>query len=391
VLTTNYSPWSPYSGGGQRSTHQIACALAERGHAVTVVYTRAIGETIEPESPVPYAIRWALFFGRSSRRDAPLRSLNALSVAAAVAELHAQHPLDALHGNGEEAALAVWQMGKLGVTTVMTPRYPSYPEPLLRPGGPTPLERAHLALFHGKYLLVGWAARQARWCCPTSESAAQMVERACRVHPEAIRVVPNGINPVFLEHRWAVPAEEDEVQERPVVFFGRLSRDKGADVLLEALALLKERRGAAPKTLIIGRGDEAAALEAQMARLGVRDRVERAPWMTPEQLASVLARSAVVALPSRHESFGNAMAEAMAVGAPLVSCQAGSIPEVVEAGVTGVLVPPGDAPALATALGRLLDDPRWGEQLGRAGRARVKARFSWAGVAEVLEGLYGER
>ena len=383
VLTTNYSPWSPYSGGGQRSTHQIASALSARGHDVTVVYTRAAGERIEPDEAVPYAIRWALFFGLRSHRAAPLRPLNALSVAAEVAALHAERPLDALHGNGEEAALAVWQMGVLGVRTVMTPRYPSYPAPLLRGGGPTWGELARLAVLDSKYLIVGAAAREADWCCPTSESAARMIRRACGVAPEALRVVPNGINPAFLGPRW----EDPGATGGPIVFFGRLSRDKGADVLLEALARLKARREA-PEALIIGRGDEAEALSAQASRLGLDGCVRREPWVAPERLAEVLARASVVALPSRHESFGNAMAEAMAVGAPLVSCAAGSIPEVVAADETGLLVPPGDAEALAAAIGRLLDDRALAARLGEAGRARVRARFSWASVARTLEGLY---
>ena len=71
VLTSNFSPWSSYSGGGQRSTHQLASALVELGHDVTVIYTAVFGRKPTPTEPTPYRIKWALFFGLRGRRSSP--------------------------------------------------------------------------------------------------------------------------------------------------------------------------------------------------------------------------------------------------------------------------------------------------------------------------------
>ena len=105
VLTSNFSPWSSYSGGGQRSTHQLASALVELGHDVTVIYTAVFGRKPTPTEPTPYRIKWALFFGLRGRRSSPMRPLNAVSVRAAVRELHDESPVDVVHSQGEEGAL----------------------------------------------------------------------------------------------------------------------------------------------------------------------------------------------------------------------------------------------------------------------------------------------
>ena len=104
LLTCNFSPWSPYSGGGQRSTHELATALCREGHDVSVVFTRTPWEHFDVPS-VEYRLHWASFFGLRSRRAALLRPLNALSVLSAVKTLHREQPLDVVHGNGEEVVL----------------------------------------------------------------------------------------------------------------------------------------------------------------------------------------------------------------------------------------------------------------------------------------------
>lgn len=384
ALTTNFSPWSPYSGGGQRSTHKIACALSARGHDVTVIYTRAPGERFPVPDDLPYAIRWANFFARKSHRAAPLRPLNALTVATHARRLHRESALDALHGNGEEAVLAVRAMKRVGVRTIMTPRYPNYPAPLLAPDGPSVIDWARIGLLDSKYLLVGSAARHADICAPTSESAAAMLTSAFGVDEAKMHVVPNGIDEVFFDRTWRPSTEASA----PIVFFGRLSPDKGIDVLLDAMASLNRKRQTPLRLRIIGRGPAETALRRQAETLGLNDAVEWVPWMSADQLANSLVDASLAALPSRHESFGNAMAEAMAVGTPLVSTRAGSIPEVVQDGETGLLVEAGAAAPLADAIHRLVDDPALASALSEAGRAHTRSRFSWTRVAAQFEALY---
>ena len=92
ILTIDFSPWSAYGGGAQRSTHNLACALCRRGHDVSVVYTKAPWETVAPPDDLPYTVHWATFFDVRSRRKAPLRPLNASSVARVVKGLLDQQP-----------------------------------------------------------------------------------------------------------------------------------------------------------------------------------------------------------------------------------------------------------------------------------------------------------
>lgn len=378
ALTCNFSPWSPYSGGGQRSTHALATALARDGHDVSVVYTRTPWERFAvPE--VEYHLRWASFFGLKSRRAAPLRPLNAVSVLGAIKALHRERALDVVHGNGEEVVLTAGWGLEAGVVVVTTPRYPNYPAPLLRAGGR--LGRLRVAITDPKYLLLGRAARASTWCCPTSEHAARLVEHALGVEAAKVSVIPNGVSNAFFEQEWKPSSEA------PLLFFGRLAHDKGVDTLLRAVAQAPGAR----KLTIVGRGDQAPALKRLANDLGLRERVVWRDWLDEAELARELGRSRLAVLPSRHESFGNAMAEAMAVGAPLVSTRAGSIPEIVEHEVTGLLVPADDAAALHQAIARLEHDAPLAARLGAAGRERMRARFSWQAVARRYAELYGRR
>jgi glycosyltransferase involved in cell wall biosynthesis len=378
ALTVNFSPWSPYSGGAQRSTHNLASALVARGHDVTVVFTRAPGERFDvPQTP--YRVVWAPFFGRRSRRQAPLRPLNAVSVAWAIRKL-AQRRLDAVHGQGEEAALCGPLRNRYGFIFVMTPRFPDYPKVLLQPGGPSIKDGVELLTRDPKYLVLGGALRSADWVCPTSESAASMVRAAFRIDAARVRVVPNGITQDFFE----VEPRPDAVKG-PLVFFGRLSTGKGIDTLIEALGKVKEKL---PEVKIVGRGDLRGAMQQQVTELGLADRVEFVDWLDPPQLAEMLAGARLAVLPSREESFGNAIAEAVAVGCPVISTTVGSIPEIVDDGRTGTLVPPGDPGALAAAIDRTLATPQIAAALAEAGRLDVRERFSWDAVAAKFERRY---
>ena len=382
VLTTNFSPWSPYSGGGQRSTHNLAIALCRRGHEVTVIYTKAAGEDIVPSEIPPYEIRWARLIGRTSRRDSPLRPLNAVTVAGELTRLLSAQRVHAVHGNGEEAALFSAVRQRYRFVFVMTPRYPSYPAPMLRPSGPTALERARLVVEDGKYLVLGEALRRADWICPTSQSASRMIQTAYRLDHSRIRVISNGVDDAFFSVQWSKPS----AAQADVVFFGRLSHSKGADVLVEALASLPTERR--PRCRIIGRGEAEPHLRARIAASGLGETVELVGWKSAVELAEILKSAAMVVLPSREESFGNAVAESMAAGAPIITTRVGSVPELIEDGLTGLLVEPDDPQGLALAIDALLTDPDRAATLGARARQQAQERYAWDAVAESFERLY---
>jgi glycosyltransferase involved in cell wall biosynthesis len=121
------------------------------------------------------------------------------------------------------------------------------------------------------------------------------------------------------------------------------------------------------------------------------ERVRHSRWIGRDELPSLYRSSGMLVLPSVwEEPFGIPLVEAMASGLPVVATRVGGIPEIVEHGVTGLLVPPDDPDALAGAIAELLVDPSRARELGEAGRRRAEERFSWETVAERLRGLYAD-
>ena len=179
--------------------------------------------------------------------------------------------------------------------------------------------------------------------------------------------------------------------ERPGVFTvgfaGRLVREKGVDVLLRALAAL----GGEWRALLVGDGAQRPELEALAASLGIRERVEFTGWVDQPEVPACLRRMHAMVFHSRTtpawaEQFGHPLIEAMSCGAVPVGSDSGEIPHVV--GREGLIVPEGDAAALAAALGRLRGEPGLRGRLEAAGRARVLREFTWEALAARTFALY---
>ena len=177
----------------------------------------------------------------------------------------------------------------------------------------------------------------------------------------------------------------------PVLFVGRLVERKGVAHLIEAIARLGPT---GPPLEIVGEGPERPALQALAQRLGVGQRVVFRGKVAPHELQGSYARAAVCVLPSvldargDTEGLGVVLLEAMNHGTPVIASRVGGIPDIVEDGVSGLLVPPGDPEALAAALRRLRDDPALARQLGEAGRRRLREQFSWPAIVQRWLDLY---
>lgn len=167
----------------------------------------------------------------------------------------------------------------------------------------------------------------------------------------------------------------------------RLVPVKGLAHLVRAVALLKPEF---PKLRleVAGAGCEQSALEAQARSQGIGDRVTFVGWH--RDLAPLLARWDVFALPSLDEGCPVAVLEAMAMGLPVVASAVGGLPEVVEEGRSGYLVPPADPPALARSLRILLLDPALRCAMGGAGRERVRRHFSADAMTAAITAIYDE-
>ncbi len=159
-----------------------------------------------------------------------------------------------------------------------------------------------------------------------------------------------------------------------------LQPQKGHRVLLDAMAILRSR-GVDVAARFVGEGDERPAIEAAIARLDLSERVSLLGAVPRGRVAQELARSDVVAQPSiilasgKTEGIPVALMEALAAERAVVASNLSGIPELVRDGATGLLVPPGDAEALAAAIERLAHEPGLRRRLGRAGRELVLAEF----------------
>jgi sugar transferase (PEP-CTERM/EpsH1 system associated) len=170
---------------------------------------------------------------------------------------------------------------------------------------------------------------------------------------------------------------------------GRIQDVKDHATLVDAFVLLRERmpdRGATLRLAIVGDGPLLPALRAKVAAAGVADAV----WLPGARtdIAGILRTMNVFAMSSIAEGTPGSALEAMASSLPVVGTRVGGIPEVIDDGVTGMLVPPRDAQAMATALERYVLDPELARRHGAAGRERVLRKYNMAAMVAGYQSLY---
>jgi len=212
--------------------------------------------------------------------------------------------------------------------------------------------------------------------------------------PSRLSVIHNGIPARRMpEPHRAIRAELGVPEDVPLVtVIARLTQTrgfefKGIDHFLEAAGKVAARREDA-RFLIVGDGDARADFESHAASAGLADRVIFTGFRL--DVAAILAASTVAVLPSLSEGLSNSLLEAMAAGRPVVATRVGGNPEAVGEGdgAGGLLVPPGDAGALADAISALLSDRALRERLGEAARQRVLRLFSVPRMLRETEALY---
>ena len=267
----------------------------------------------------------------------------------------------------------------------------------------------------GGYALSSWAERTAyegaaRVIAVSAGMRADILRAYPQIDPEKVVVVHNGID----LDAWQRPDEETIARvaaahgidpERPaVIFVGRITRQKGLPYLLAAAESLPPEVqlilcAGAPDTPELAAEVTAGVEQLQARRSGV---VWISEMLPREQVTALLAASTVFVCPSIYEPLGIVNLEAMAVGTAVVGSATGGIPEVVEDGVTGLLVPleqvsdgtgtPVDPDRfvadLAAALTELTGDPTRAAAMGAAGRTRAEEHFSWDSIAERTLAVY---
>jgi glycogen synthase len=375
LLTREYPPHI-YGGAGV-VVDQLSRALARRMD----VEVRCFGEReprIDTIAVRGYTAWERLKAGPEDVRYAP--ALETLSIGLAMA----RDPVDA-----HVAHAHTWYADMAGLWIRMLHRIP------------------FIVTLHSMEPLRPWKADQlgtgylvSTWIEKTGvESADRVIAVSARmrddilshfeVDPSRVVVIHNGIDP----DRFTRTGERDAlakwgVTPPYVLFVGRITDQKGIFHLLEAAPKLP--RGV--QVVLCASAPDTPEIEERLKRaLPSHPNVTWIPAMVPvEEVVQLYSHAAVFACPSVYEPFGLINLEAMACGTPVVASAVGGIVEVVDDGVTGMLVPPARPDELAAAIRSLLDDPARARAMGAAGRKRVEEKFSWASVAERTEHVYRE-
>jgi glycosyltransferase involved in cell wall biosynthesis len=244
-----------------------------------------------------------------------------------------------------------------------------------------PWQKLTLRRWYGFLRMQAKVARQAGEILTVSESSRHDIVADFGVDDARIQVIPLGVDEVF------TPPTEPRVPGRIVAMASADAPMKGIATLLEAVAkLLTERE---VELLLVTRPTPGGRTERLIERLGIGDHVTFVNGISDAELVEVMGSAEVACVPSLYEGFSLPTAELMACETPLVVSRAGAIPEVVGPdGLCADLVTPGDVGELELALAAMLDDPERRARMGRAGRERVKERFSWRAVAEATAAAY---
>jgi glycosyltransferase involved in cell wall biosynthesis len=228
------------------------------------------------------------------------------------------------------------------------------------------------------------ARRMERVITVSTQSMHDIVERM-RVDPARIRVVPVAVDETVF-------APQPAIQRVPGRIFAIASSDvtlKGVVPLLRAVAELRRRRDV--QLVLLGEARVGGAVERTVRELKLGDSVRFVRGIDDDGVAAQYAEAEVAVVPSLYEGFSIPALQAMLCGVPLVATTAGALPEVVgRDGETALLVPPGDAGALARAIGRLLDDPALRCRLSDAALRRSRERYSWEATARATVDVYRE-
>ncbi len=378
VVPTYLPAWR--HGGPIRAVHGLARSLAARGHAVEVFTTDLHGPgrlDVPLETPVD--------LDGVSVRYFPVRSLRRLSYApamrAALSDL-SRFDLVHLHSVFLWPTLAAARAAeRAGVPWVVAPRGMLVPELIAARGRLR--KTLWLRCFERRTI------ERAAGFHATTELETRDAERlGLRLPP--VHVVPNGVE----EEPWSgdLEALAPDVRrlvsagEPFVLALGRVSWKKGLDRLIEALA-------AVPGTRLAIAGNDEEGLTPRLLRSaaerGVTERVHFLGPVDGADKAALLARCALLAMPSTSENFGNSLLEAMAAGRPVLATPGvGLAPLIAE--VHCGRVSEGDPASLGAALREMLSDDRALDEMGRRGRRAAEERYGWGGIAARMEAVYGE-
>jgi glycosyltransferase involved in cell wall biosynthesis len=397
---------SMYSGGQGVYVHYLTRELTRLGHEVHVIagppypvmaegvqvhrlesfsWFRFVEDRrafLDRPNPLQFFYPLNLFEFASTRAGIfPLMFTFSLRAVVKFQELHRRHPFDIVHDN-QGLGIGLLLLKSCGVPVVATVHHPlsiDARNAVAQAAGP--LEKARRLIYYPVFMQE-FVARRLDRIITVSEASARMVEKAFAMPRQRMDVVHNGIDTDLFR-----PTRVAKEANNIICVSNSEDRSKGAAYLLQALRYLRDSMDY-HLTLVDRPQEELRLVPRLVERYGLSTRVRFTGRVTAPQLVRHYCRAQMSVCPSLYEGFGFPAAEAMACGLPVVSTSGGALPEVVEDGVTGIVVPPADSRALAEAMVKLMADPQLRRRMGKAGRQRVLENFSWRKAALGTEAVY---
>jgi glycosyltransferase involved in cell wall biosynthesis len=291
---------------------------------------------------------------------------------------------DVVHDN-QSLGRGLLRLVRAGLPTVATVHHPiAIDRDLELAATPSLRRRITLRRWYGFTAMQARVVGRLDGVTTVSESSRRDIGTHMGVPAERVEVIPVGIDPD--EFR---PPPDDRPRDSDSILVVT-SADvplKGLVHLLEAVAKLRTERPV--RLTVVGTARPGGPAEATLDRLALRDAVRFTGPVPEAELVDLMQRAAVVAIPSLYEGFSLPAVEAMACAAPLVTTDAGALPEVVGT-EAGLRVRAGDVGELTAALQQVLDSPSLAAQLGRAGRRRVLERYTWRSTAQRTADWYAQ-
>ncbi|OAT85440.1 glycosyl transferase family 1 [Desulfotomaculum copahuensis] len=224
-------------------------------------------------------------------------------------------------------------------------------------------------------------------CC--SHYMRNEVRHVFQLPDDKVGVIPNGVNPSAFAARNPQAARDHYAapDEQIVFYVGRLVREKGVQVLLDAVPEVLSRH---PRTkfVIAGKGPYAAQLHQQAVDLGIASRVYFTGYVDDKTRNSLYGWAAAAVFPSLYEPFGIVALEGMAARAPVIVADTGGLSEIVEHGVDGLKFYPGNSHSLADMICWLLQDGQLAEKLRQRAFRKVQEQFNWRDIARQTGRVY---
>ncbi|MBI2168373.1 MAG: glycosyltransferase family 4 protein [Actinobacteria bacterium] len=393
---------NPLSGGQGVYTRYLSRELTELGHRVTVFsgqpYPRLDEgvELVEVPSldlyrePDPFRVPWPNEFRSwTDFQEFLVMCTGAFPEPRTYAKRlwkllrHRRHDFDLVHDN-QCLAPGIVKFQKAGWPLLTTVHHPiTVDRDLDLQHAPNLFRKTMLRRWYSFLHMQKRVIRKLDHIVTVSESSRRDIAAQLDVDPARMGIVPVGVD---VERFRPLP----HIERVPGRLMTTTSSDvpmKGLVYLLEALAKVRTERDV--ELVVIGKPREGGAVAKAVTRLGLHDCVRFMRGIDDERLVELYAEAELAVVPSLYEGFSLPAVEAMACGVPLLGTTGGAIPEVVgEHGVTGLLVPSGDAEALAAGIRGALDDQALRDRIGDAGRRRVLDRFTWRATAEGTAHFY---